>query len=100
MPTITGEGRTVDAVDAVVTCGEGGYAVSAVNKSRGDVMTLDLEMLGGGAKEMRIHTVNGPSVDSYNDIGRTEVGITDGEWEPYTGSVKLAPHSVNVIEIR
>lgn len=100
VPTITGEGRTVDAVDAVVTCGEGGYAVSAVNKSRGDVMTLDLEMLGGGAREMRIHTVNGPSVDSYNDIGRTEVGITDGEWEPYTGRVTLAPHSVNVIEIR
>ena len=49
---------------------------------------------------MRIHTVNGPSADSYNDIDRTEVGITVSEWVPFTGSITLDPHSVNVIELR
>ena len=49
---------------------------------------------------MRIHTVNGPETCSYNDIDRTEVGITVSEWMPFTGSVTLQPHSVNVIELR
>ena len=56
--------------------------------------------LGGQLTEMRIHTVNGPSAESYNDIDKTEVGITVSEWMPFTGSVTLQPHSVNVIELR
>ena len=49
---------------------------------------------------MRIHTVNGPATDSYNDIDRTEVGITVSDWMRFTGTVTLEPHSVNVIELR
>ena len=49
---------------------------------------------------MRIHTVNGPSAESYNDIDKTEVGITVSEWMSFAGSVTLQPHSVNVIELR
>ena len=62
--------------------------------------TIDLAILDDTLTEMRIHTVNGPETCSYNDIDRTEVGITVSEWMPFTGSVTLAPHSVNVIEMR
>ena len=99
VPQLTGDGKKVDAVDAVVTCGDGKYAVAAVNKDKNSANTLELTSLEGGLTRMRIHTVNGPSADSYNDIGKTEVGVTVSEWQPFTGSVTLAPHSVNVIEI-
>ena len=55
---------------------------------------------GGQLTEMRIHTVNGPSAESYNDIDKTEVGITVSEWVPFDGKVTLEPHSVNVIELK
>ena len=97
---VKGKKKTVDAVEAVVTYGDGAYAVAAVNKDAVNAQRLELEIIGGGAKEMRIHTLNGESVDSYNDIDRTEVGIKTTEWLPYTGGVTLEPHSVNVIEIR
>ena len=48
---------------------------------------------------MRIHTLNGPSRDAYNDIAKTEVGVSVSGWLPFDGSVSLAPHSVNVIEL-
>ena len=103
VPVITGRdyGRevTVDAIDLAVTCKDNSYAVAAVNKTPDSAQTVDISMIGDTASQMRIHTINGPSVDAYNDIDRTQVGITVSEWMPFTGSVTLAPHSVNVIEI-
>ena len=93
-------GKRVDLVDVVVTYGDGSYVISAVNKDAYGSHFFDLSLLEGQLREMRIHTVNGPSADSYNDIGRTEVGITTTEWMPFTGSITLEPHSVNVIELR
>ena len=92
--------KQVDLVDVVVTCGDGDYVISAVNKDATGSHSFDLSLLEGQLKEMRIHTVNGPRADSYNDIGRTEVGITTTQWMPFTGSITLEPHSVNVIELR
>ena len=93
-------GKRVDLVDVVVTYGDGSYVISAVNKDAYGSHSFDLSLLEGQLRVMRIHTVNGPSADSYNDIGRTEVGITTTEWVPFTGSITLEPHSVNVIELR
>ena len=104
VPTITGmDGRhkkTVDKVDTVVTYGDGQYAISAINKSRDEDITLDLRTLDGELSQMRISVLNGPSVDSYNDIDRTEVKVTYGEWESYKDSVTLPAHSVCIIEIK
>ena len=92
--------KAVEAVDAVITCEDGQFAVGAVNKDPEKAHELCLDGMGENFSEMRIHTLNGPSPDSYNDIGRMEVGVTVSEWMKWNGKVTLAPHSVNVIEIR
>jgi len=90
----------VDMIDVVVTEDENGYAVSAVNKDPENEQTITLSMLDDQRTQMRIHTVNGPHKNAYNDIGRTEVGVISTDWMPYCETVLLAPHSLNVIEIR
>lgn len=104
VPVITGrdgcEDKTVDRIDVVVTYGDGQYAISAVNKDRENEQCFDLSIIEDEVRECRIHTVNGPAPDSYNDIDKTDVGITVSEWMPFTGRITLAPHSVNVIEIK
>ena len=104
VPTLSGTDNgaqtTVDAVDLTVTYGDGQYAIAAVNKDPEKAQTVELRMLDDAVTEMRIHTVNGPAPDSYNDIGKTDVGITVSDWMPFDGSVALAPHSVSVIELR
>ena len=100
MPALRTGDRAVDAADIVVTGKGGGYALAAVNKDPANPFAFDFSALGGACREMRIHTVNGPSPDSYNDIGREEVGITASEWLPFEGRITLPPHSVNVVEIK
>lgn len=97
---LEGKEKTVDLVDAVVTWGDGVYAIAAVNKDPAASQTVELRMLDDTVSEMRVHILNGPAPDSYNDVGRTEVGVTVSDWMPYTGSISLQPHSVNVIELR
>ena len=48
-----------------------------------------------------VHTLNGESCDSYNDIDVNGITLRTGEWTGCTEeiSVTLEPHSVNVIEI-
>ena len=104
VPTITGrvwdDDKTVKTVDIVVTTDGKEYAVAAVNKDSGKAQAVSLRFLETAPREMRIHTMNGPTPDAYNDVDRTEVGITAGQWEPFTGEFTLPPHSVNVIELR
>lgn len=104
VPTITGNDRgkvkTVDALDIVVTADDEGYAIAAVNKNRDEAVSVDLRMLDGDAKMMRISSVSGSSPDSYNDVDRTEVGITYGEWTEYTPSITVPAHTACVIEIK
>jgi len=98
--TLNGKAVTVDTVDLVVTYGDESYAIAAVNKDPIQEQTVELTMLEDTVSQMRIHTLNGPSTDSYNDIDRNEVGIVTSQWMPYTGSIVLPAHSVNVVELR
>ena len=97
---INNKERTVDTVDIAITYGDGEYAVAATNKDPENEQTVEFDTLDGNVSMMRIHTLNGPSTESYNDIDRTEVGITVSEWVPFDGKATLAPHSVNVIELK
>ena len=104
VPTMNGKinnkERTVDTVDIAITYGDGEYAVAATNKDPENEQTVEFDTLDGNVSMMRIHTLNGPSTESYNDIDRTEVGITVSEWVPFDGKATLAPHSVNVIKLK
>ncbi|MBQ6118919.1 MAG: alpha-N-arabinofuranosidase [Clostridia bacterium] len=104
VPTVSGrvwdEDKTVDLVDAVVTWGDGAYAAAAVNKDPDAARELELFFLSDAPREMRLHTLNGPSPDAYNDVDRAQVGIAVSDWAPFAGSVSLPPHSVSVIELR
>lgn len=95
-----GKEKIVDTVDVVVTFGDGQYVVAAVNKDAENVQPLELSMLDGEIREMRIHTLNGSSPDAYNDIGHIDVAVTVSEWTPFGGEIILPPHSVNVLELR
>lgn len=77
------------------------YAVAVVNKSPDKGCRFIFEAFEDSIREYRIITVNGERSESYNDIGHTEVSLTEGRWEPMEGDgVHFAPHSVNVIQIR
>ena len=103
VPTITGrvqdDDKTVYAIDTVVTTDGKDYAVAAVNKDPESERKISLQFMEDSPRLMRIHTLNGLSPDSYNDIGRTDVGVTTSDFIPFDGSVTLPPHSVNVIEL-
>ncbi len=104
VPAIRGEDRDdekiVDAVDLVVTTDDEGYAVSAVNKDPVSEQTVRFVFLEQEPKIARIHTLNGPSTDAFNDVGLTQVGVKVGDPEPFRGVVTLPPHSVSVIELK
>ncbi len=103
MPQLTGvlENKpvTVNALDVVVTHDDTGYAIACINKDKYSAQTLDHRLLDDQVSRMRIHVLNGPSADSYNDIDRTEVSVTTSEWETFTGTVTLPAHSVTVVEL-
>lgn len=92
--------KTVKAVDLVVTYGDGEYAIAAVNKDPEHEQSFELSAIGDQITQMRIHTLNGPSTDSYNDIGKTDVAVVVSEWMACTGKITLPAHSVNVIELK
>lgn len=95
-----GRRRTVDAVDVLATLRNDGItAVSAINKDAESSRTVSFAVQN--AKKYRIHTLNGESCDSYNDIDVNGITLRTGEWTVCTEeiSVTLEPHSVNVIEI-
>lgn len=92
--------KTVETIDLVVTYGAGKYAIGAVNKDPVNEQSFDILVIDDEIAQMRIHTLNGPSVDSYNDIGKTDVEVVATEWMAYTGTITLPPHSVNVIELK
>ena len=105
MLEVTGKdgGRTrVPALDLLPTrMADGILAVAAVNKHPLEARELRLDP-GEGIREYRVITVNGDSVDAYNDVDVTGVTLTEGEWQPWQADapLRLAPHSVNVIQLR
>ena len=95
-----GRRRTVDAVDTVATLrSDGIVAVSAINKDAENSRTVSFTVCG--AKKYRVHTLNGESTESYNDIGVNGITLRASEWTDCTDELDiiLEPHSVNVIEI-
>ena len=99
----TGEIREVDQLDILPTFDEehGRIAVSVINKSADQPAAVSFGDIGKEWKEYRIITVNGESTESYNDIGHEGVCLTEGNWTAVTDrSCTLAPHSVNVIQLR
>ncbi len=104
IPTTSGQDgkyyKTVDVVDVVVTYGDGEYVIAAVNKDPENEQAFDFSVIGDKISEMRIHTLNGSTADSYNDIDKTDVYVTVSEWMPCTGIINIPAHSVNVIELK
>lgn len=76
-----------------------GYAIAAVNKSPAAAHEVTLDFPAEG--QIKMYTVSGSTTESYNDIGREEVTITQQALGSYTPgkSITLPPHSVNVIQI-
>ena len=92
--------KEVTAADVAVMRDGNGYAIAAVNKDPVNAVTIDLGFIDGAPRTVAVRTVNGESENSYNDIGKTEVGIKVSPEAPFTGKVTLEPHSVNVIELK
>ena len=95
-----GKTHTMDALDVLATLRSDGIAaVSAINKDADNARSLSLT--ADGAKKYRVHTLNGESTESYNDIGVDGITLKTGEWTDCTDTLDLSlePHSVNVIEI-
>lgn len=88
-------------IDAVVTSfsGEKRYAVALVNRSADEKHDISIDLDASGYARMA--WISGSSPDSYNDIGREEVGIEEKDFGRFQRgmSFTLEPHSVSVIEI-
>lgn len=98
-----GHREQVGTLDVLATrdSRDGHVALAAVNKHPCEMQTLEICMDSMSGKAYRVLTVNGDSVDAFNDINHTGVMLTEGAWTMPDGpafAVQLAPHSVNVIE--
>ena len=104
VPTLSGKdgsiSKTVDTIDIVVSYDNGEYAVAAINKDPENTHSFDLSFLDDKVNIMDIYTVNGENVDSYNDIGKTDVGIKTIKNIAFTGHIAIEPHSVNIILLK
>ena len=93
--------KTTSAVLDLCAAKDGeAVTVSAVNKHQTEAREITLKMPGVGGP-VSLWTVNGPDADSYNDVGRTEVTLTCRDLGTTAGelTVRLDPHSVNVVKI-
>lgn len=98
-----GAEKSVEVADVLATYDSknGQYAVAVVNKSAESDMTVDLGVIGGGVSRYRIITVNGSSADAYNDVGHEDITLREGEWRDIeSGAYTVAPHSVNIIQLK
>ena len=93
--------KTTSAVLDLCAAKDGeAVTVSAVNKHPTETREITLKM-PGVCGPVSLWTVNGPDADSYNDVGRTEVNLTCRDLGTTAGelTVRLDPHSVNVVKI-
>jgi len=106
VPTMTaahkqGHSVTVDSLDLLATTftGKPGMAVAAVNKDPEHACTVTLPL--AGRTQIVLHTVNGESKDSYNDVDHEGVTTKKQALGLHEGSMEIAlePHSVNLIEL-
>lgn len=98
----SGNTKEIEVLDLLATAwsDRSGIAISAVNKHSEEEAFLELDESFEGRK-MTVYTLNGKSTDSYNDIYRTDVCIQKTKECSYERgmAVRLAPHSVNIIQI-
>lgn len=75
-------------------------AIAAVNKHMAEQQSVSLDFEFENA-EVTVYTVNGESVNSYNDVGRNDVTVTERRLGGFKRgmTIDLAPHSINVIGI-
>ena len=92
---------TVDALDLLATTfsDRAGMAVAAVNKHPDEAQMIRIPL--EAPAHATLHTLNGESKDSYNDVGREDVRVRTRSLGLCGDclEVVLEPHSVNVIEI-
>lgn len=99
--TNLGERVEYDDLDCVAALREdGAITIAVVNKSRTLSRKIVLDVRGAAGK-VTVHTLNGPSENSYNDHGRSEVKVTVRSLGEYKAGMEaeLSPHSVSVIVI-
>ena len=101
---VAGQSTSVESLDVVVTKHSGRTGITAAVVSKDPSKSVDLFLQGLDVDHpwcVDIHTLNGPSPDSYNDIDHTDVGIhtrTIRQWnvgQPLT----VEPHSVTIIDV-
>ena len=99
--SVAKETENVKQADVLVTSfsNRSGYAVAAVNKQAEEELELVLELQVEG--QVILHYISGESTEAYNDIDREMVTIQHEELGTFQSgmSVKLRPHSVNIIQI-
>ena len=94
-----------DMLDIAATADESGDRVSiaVVNKDPDRMKQVSFEM-NRAYRDVQLHTVNGPDVNSCNTSERSEVLLRTGAIEVAPGQTTVAavlePHSVNVITMQ
>ncbi len=95
-----GRTQSVAVIDVAAASHDGKLSISLVNKHRTKSKTVTLRVPGVRGRAV-MYTVNGKSADSYNDVGRDEIKITERVVGDVDGAVTVTAdaHSVNVITI-
>ena len=98
----SGEAHAVTAIDMLATKfeGEKKYAVAVVNKHASESCRLQLALEHFQPSEYRISSVLATGTEAYNDVDREDIAIHRGDWTAWTDTVTVAPHSINIIQIR
>ena len=96
--------NNVSMVDlaAAIRSSDGALTLCAVNKYDGKSASIEIPFADDSVQDVSVYTLNGPSADSYNDIGREQVCISHEKIPVSKSSVtiSLQPHSVNLIVIQ
>lgn len=98
-----GDVVTVAALDLVATwkSDEQVAAVAVVNKEAEKEHCISIDFgTSFLPKEYRVIRVNGDSTESFNDVDREEVTLTEGAWSPVQPEMLFPPHSVQVVQFR
>jgi len=105
-PTMTvvhkhGHSVTIDSLDLLATTfsDKPGMAIAAVNKDPDQTCSIALQLSGN--TKVVLHTINGETKDSYNDVDHDGVLTRTHDLGLHEGSIAitLESHSVNLIEL-
>lgn len=76
-------------------------AIAIVNKNPNEARKIRIASEGAVFQKYRMLSVNGPCIDSYNDIGVENVTLSYGDWVNCNNRIELylKEHSVNILQI-